>query len=160
MKKIWLTFLTAFLLAVAMSSSALAAGWLPMSDVALGGITLEMTQDAVENIYGQPTKSTDRGILRYDGCHHVVWQCGDSFVIDFAGGYVDSIKTFGINGIKTPAGIHVASAEIDILNTYGEPWLRNSNGRHLIYWYHTEKDRKLFIDVLYGRVASIVVAYE
>lgn len=160
MKKVWVTFLTAFLLVVAMSSSALAAGWLSTSEIALGGITLDMTQNAVANIYGQPNTSTDRGILRVDGCHHVIWRYGDDFIIDFADGHVDYVKIYSNNGIQTPAGIHVGSYESYIRNAYGDPWLKQNNVEGTTYWYHAEGERKLFIDVLNGRVLRVAIGYE
>ncbi|MDY6269563.1 MAG: hypothetical protein SPL39_11545 [Selenomonadaceae bacterium] len=160
MRKVCFTFLTTLVLVVAMSSSVFAAGWLSLSDVALGGVTLEMTQNAVANIYGQPSTSTDRGVSRMDGCRHVIWKYGDSFVIDFADGSVDTVQTDANNGIQTPAGIHVGSSENDIWSAYGEPWFRQGNGGRQLYWYHTEKDRKLFIAVSNGRVTKIAVAYE
>ena len=165
MKKIWLTSIAVFLLVIAMSTSAFAkmnkdAGWLSVDNVAIGGITMGMTQDEVASIYGQPDTSKDYGVSKESGAYTIMWKYGDTFTVWFANGYVDGATTTANNGIQTPAGIHVGSPVGDIWKSYGQPWLEQNNKTSYSYWYHTECGRKLFIDVKNKHVTRVAMGYE
>ena len=159
MRKLYLMTVAVFLLMIAMSTSAFAkvnndAGWIPVDEIALGGIVLGMTQDDVVNIYGQPDAVIDHGMNMEKGVPCSTWKYGETFSLYLANGYVDSVDTNANNGIQTPAGIHVGSPVSDVWKAYGEPWMQRGES----CWYHASKGC-LFITVRNHKVTDVCIAY-
>ena len=114
MKKI--TVLLAFCLVFLISSLCSAANitLLPKEQVALGGITIRMSKDAVISMYGQPV-SDDNSVLKYG-------RYGTQFDIGYyAPVGVHTVTVSGNNGIATPAGIKVGTPYSDVVRLLGEP---------------------------------------
>ncbi len=116
MKKI--TVLLAFCLVFLISSLCSAANitLLPKEQVALGGITIRMSKDAVISMYGQPV-SDGNFVLKYG-------RYGTQFDIQYstnAAAWVHTVTVSGNNGIATPAGIKVGTPYSDVIRLLGKP---------------------------------------
>lgn len=109
MKKI---FLTAILMLAMMSNICFA---IDKNDFNLGGIYLNMPQDEITKIYGQPTS-------RPGGWAQLVSDCikyGDDVEIGLLGKKVRYVVVTKNNGWKTSAGVHIGMTIDDVIKIYG-----------------------------------------
>ena len=86
------------------------------NDFSLGGIYLNMPQNQVYNMYGQPTS-------RPGGWAQLVTDCvryGNDVEIGFLGKNVRYVVVTANNGWKTSAGVYVGMSVNDVINIYGK----------------------------------------
>lgn len=110
MKKI---FVSAILMLAMMSSVCFA---IEKNDFSLGGIFLDMPQNEIIKMYGQPTS-------RPGGWAQLVQDCikyGDDVEIGLLGKKVRYVVVTANNGWKTSAGVHVEMAIDDVIKIYGK----------------------------------------
>ena len=116
------------------SSSSTSKRLLPDDEIAIGGISpFSSTTEYVRSIYGEPGKKSEW--TDEDGGFNEKWTYGDSFEIWFFGKNknklsVQLIRTNAANGLATPAGIKVGSRASEVLEKYGEPFIKQA------YQYH------------------------
>ncbi|MBR6013244.1 MAG: hypothetical protein IK062_05630 [Selenomonadaceae bacterium] len=109
MKKI---FVSVILFLTMMSSVCFA---IDKNDFSLGGIYLNMSQDEITKMYGQPTS-------RPGGWAQLVSDCikyGDAVEIGLLGKKVRYVVVTANNGWKTFAGVHVGMSIDDVIKIYG-----------------------------------------
>lgn len=110
MKKI---FVSAILMLAMMSSVCFS---IEKNDFSLGGIYLDMSQDEITKIYGQPTSKPG-------GWAQLIRDCikyGDDVEIGLLGKKVRYVVVTANNGWKTFAGVYVGMSLDDVIKIYGE----------------------------------------
>lgn len=102
-------------LVVATSNSVSAS--IPLTEIALGGITPGATLEAMESIYGTPTSSKSAG------AHFTKFYYGDSVIasVEMTQGRIRNLTVTKNNGFQTPAGIHVGMNLRQMKAAYGTP---------------------------------------
>jgi len=126
-------------------------------EIAIGGISPGATQDYVRSIYGEPTKASRS--KDHDGDTWETWLYGDSFRLTWfvgpKGTYLHLLRTSAANGLATPRGIKVGSRVSEVLEKYGEPFVKQP--KH--YWYKGANDCDLVFEVKNGVVTEITAGW-
>lgn len=109
---------------------------IPVKDIAIGGITINASEDYVRSVYGEPDEITYQNYRGPEPEHTKTFRYGNSFFITFDAdrNTVHTIKTTGNNGLVTPAGFTVGSKISDVKKYYGET-SSSDGGKHLVYTY-------------------------
>ncbi|WP_294156900.1 hypothetical protein [uncultured Selenomonas sp.] len=98
-----------------MSGTAFAT--IPLTEIALGGITPGTAFRTMQQIYGAPTTSKSAGT------HFTTFIYGDSVwaTVELTEGRIRELSVTRNNGFQTPAGLHVGMDVQQMKALYGEP---------------------------------------
>ncbi len=126
-------------------------------EIAIGGISPGATQEYVRNIYGEPNKASRS--KDHDGDTWESWVYGDSFKLTWfvgpKGTYLHMMQSTDANGLATPRGIKVGSRALEVLEKYGEPFIKQSGQ----YWYKGDNDCDLVFGIENGIVNRIAAGW-
>lgn len=148
----------ALILTAAMCAGGMAWARVPVDDIALGGLTPNVTEEDVISIYGEPDEKTDVMYDRYAWNAYVQkFTYGSTVNLNFISNsedgpfYATLVNTTANNGFNTPRGIHVGSTRRDVINAYGYPDIGNPYGKQI--WY---KGRERAYDLVFHMEGDIV----
>lgn len=133
---------------------------LPDSEMSLGGLTLGMSLEAVQDHYGAPDKIISKN-------NSLTYNYGGTVEIFFKKNpynnnpnvELESIKATANNGFSTPSGLRVGMTYTEVVNIYGKhPALAGPpTGNNSSYYYYGSNGRRILISTVNKKVTEIMV---
>ena len=151
--------ISALFMFATLSVSSMCFASVPDSELYLGGIGVDSTNQEVQTLYGDPW------VLETQGKNHALWK-GEvktyeygkekTYKVTFNNDKVIQVYSKANNGLETPAGLHVGMDKEDVLDFYGKPDVINEyNGKDKWFYASETNEHKGMVIVIDNKTEKV-----